>query len=60
MSGPSLEPTRITDWHQPRLPLLLRAFNAIAERPTRKRVHLDLEWALAEAKKQTGLDDFGD
>ncbi|MEM8608623.1 MAG: hypothetical protein AAGF92_16080 [Myxococcota bacterium] len=53
-------PTRITDWQKPRLPLPLRAFNAAAEWPTRRFVSLDAESVMADAKKRTGLDDFGD
>lgn len=54
------EPTRIDDWDRPRIPLPLRAFNALAERPTRRRVRLDATSLMADAQKRTGLQDFGD
>jgi hypothetical protein len=60
MTEPAPVPTRITDWKNPRLPLLLKAFNAIGEYPTRKLVSLDAESMMARARKQTGLEDFGD
>ena len=60
MTEPAAVPSRITDWHRPRLPLLLKAFNAIGEYPTRKLVSLDSESLMAEACKRTGLDNFGD
>jgi len=52
-------PTRIEDWEKPWLPMPLRLFNAVAEWPTRKRVKLDLDSVLADARKKSGLDDFG-
>ena len=52
--------TRITDWENPRIPLTLKAFNAVGEWPTRKLVSLDSESLLAIAQKRTGLKDFGD
>ncbi len=53
-------PTRITDWDNPGLPLLLRAFNAVGGWPTRTFVSLEPEDLLSAASKQTGLSDFGD
>ncbi len=53
-------PSRITDWERPRVPMLLRAFNAAAERPTRALVSLEAESVMDAARKKTGLDDFGD
>jgi hypothetical protein len=53
-------PTRITDWKKPRLPLLLTAFNAVGEWPTRALVSLDSESVLAAARKRTDLGNFGD
>ena len=53
-------PTRITDWESPQLPLALKAFNALAEFPTRRRVKLDTDSLMADARKKTGLADFGD
>jgi len=60
MTEPAPAPTRITDWKRPRLPLLLKAFNAVGEYPTRKLVSLDAESVMADARKRTGLDNFGD
>ena len=53
-------PTRITDWDQPWLPMPLRLFNAVADWPTRHLVKLDLDSVLADARKKSGLEDFGD
>ena len=53
-------PTRITDWDRPWLPMPLRLFNAVADWPTRNLVKLDLDSLLADARKKSGLDDFGD
>ena len=53
-------PTRITDWDSPRLPLLLRLFNAVSGWPTRTFVSLEPEDLLSAASRQTGLSDFGD
>ena len=53
-------PTRITDWDNPGLPLLLRLFNAVGGWPTRTFVSLEPEDLLSAASKQTGLSDFGD
>ena len=52
--------TRITDWDNPGLPLLLRVFNAVGGWPTRTFVSLEPEDLLSAASKQTGLTDFGD
>ena len=61
MSRPeAVTPTRITDWDDPRIPIPLKVFNAMAEGPTRRRVKLDAESLMAEARKKTGLSDFGD
>ena len=60
MTNASPTPTRIDDWDAPRVPIPLRVFNAIAERPTRAWVELDLDAVMAEARKRTGLRDFGD
>lgn len=60
MTTPYRVPMRITDWKKPRIPLLLTAFNAVGEWPTRKLVSLDSESVLAGARKQTGLENFGD
>jgi hypothetical protein len=38
----------------------LRVFNAVAEWPTRRRHRLDVESIMADARKKSGLDDFGD
>jgi hypothetical protein len=59
MMVPDPVATRITDWKKPRLPLPLSAFNVIAEWPTRKRVKLDVDSVLADARKRTGLENFG-
>jgi len=59
MTTPDPVPTRITDWRKPHLPLPLSAFNAIAEWPARKRVKLDVDSVLADARKRTGLENFG-
>jgi hypothetical protein len=53
-------PTRIRDWDNPRLPVPLSVFNAVADWPTRKLVSLDSASLLARARKQTGLENFGD
>ncbi|MBW2159957.1 MAG: sulfotransferase, partial [Deltaproteobacteria bacterium] len=58
MTTPSA--TRITDWDNPGLPLLLRLFNAVAGWPTRTFVSLEPEDLLSAASKQTALSDFGD
>jgi hypothetical protein len=60
MTTPQLVPTRITDWKKPRIPLLLTAFNAVGEWPTRALVSLDSGSVLAAARKRTGLGNFGD
>lgn len=51
---------RIDDLAHPRLPLPLRAFNALGGRLSRHRVRLDEESLLAAARRRTGLDDYGD
>ena len=58
MTNPT--PTRITDWGNPRLPFGLRVFNALGSWPTRTFVSLELDDLLSTARRQTGLDDFGD
>jgi hypothetical protein len=60
MSTSSSAPTRITDWERPRVPFPLRAFNALAEAPTRAWVKLDVDSLMTAASKRTGLGDFGD
>jgi len=57
---PTISPTRITDWDNPRLPVLLRLFNAVGGWPTRKFISLEAEDLLSAASKQTGLTNFGD
>lgn len=59
MSEPTTQPTRIDDWGRPNLPLPLRAFNAVAEWPTRHRVKLEAESLMDDARRKTGLSDFG-
>ena len=52
MTGPA-------DLRNPRLPLALRALNACAG-PFGSRISLDPERLLSDARKRTGLSDFGD
>ncbi len=59
MSATRAVPTRIRDWDKPWLPVPLRLFNAVAEGPTRKRVKLDVDSVMADARKKSGLDSFG-
>ncbi len=60
MNALDLQPTRIADWDDPRVPLPLSVFNALAEWPTRRWVGLEVDALLDEASKRTGLHDFGD
>ena len=60
MTADAPAPMRIEDWDKPWLPMPLRLFNAVAEWPTRTRVKLDLNSVLADARKKSGLDNFGD
>jgi hypothetical protein len=53
-------PIRIHDLAHPRLPLPIRALNALGQPLTRALVSLDEESLLAAACKRTGLDGFGD
>jgi hypothetical protein len=60
MSAEHPVPQRIRDWDAPWLPVPLRIFNTVAEWPTRGRAKLDVESVMADARKRSGLDDFGD
>src|SRR5262245_59981618 len=50
----------IDDLSRPRLPLALRALNAVGGPIARRAVSLDLDDLLAAARKRTDLDDYGD
>ena len=60
MTDASPVPIRIADWDNPRLPVALKLFNSAAEWPTRKRVKLGVHALLADARKRSGLESFGD
>lgn len=60
MAEASLARTRITDWDQPQLPFLFRAFNAASNWPIRALVSLDPGNLIDTAMTRAGLDDFGD
>jgi hypothetical protein len=50
----------IDDLAAPRLPDVVMAMNAVSPNEARRRVPLEQAGLLAEARHQTGLDDFGD
>ncbi len=52
-------PIHIDDLARPRLPFALRALN-LAGRPFARAIRLDAEGLLADARRRTGLSDFGD
>ena len=51
---------RIDDYARPRLPLPIKALNALAGPFARRLFDLDFEGLLATARTKTGLEDFGD
>lgn len=51
---------RIDDWDNPWLPAPIRLLNAMPEAVAQKMFALDEERLLARARRETGLEDFGD
>jgi len=51
---------RIDDWNNPWLPAPIRLLNAMPQALAKKAFALDEEHMLAGARRETGLDDFGD
>lgn len=51
---------RIDDWDRPWLPAPIRLLNAMPRRVAQKLFAIDEAQLLARARRETGLDDFGD
>lgn len=51
---------RIDDWDKPWLPAPVRLLNSLPRQLARKLFAVDEERLLARARRETGLDDFGD
>jgi hypothetical protein len=51
---------RIDDWRKPWLPAPIRLLNALPPALARRAFAFDEEQILARARRETGLDDFGD
>jgi len=54
------ETWRIDDWHDPWLPLPVRILNAVPDALARCLIALDENRLFARARRETGLQDFGD
>jgi hypothetical protein len=51
---------RIDDWYKPWLPAPIRVLNAMPQAMAKKAFAFDEEQILARARRETGLQDFGD